>query len=117
MTRRKAWLACLVFVGIAATVAPRDIAIGGPASTSWYVGEKVVCVNNRFLDLSDAPELAEGAVYTVRQVLPPRRGFLGLAIEETPAKAAFKAFDERRFRPLDVFTGSWPAHLAMWQRF
>ena len=65
----------------------------------WYVGEKVVCINNGFLYLSDAPELSQGAVYTVRQILPPQRGYFGLAVDETDAKPAFHAFDERRFRP------------------
>ena len=116
MRGRSAWLACSVVVfGVLAVAAPRDPAFGQQARTSWYVGEKVVCVDNGFLELSDAPELAEGAVYTVRQVLPPRRGFVGLAVDEAPAKAVFQAFDERRFRPLDLFTDRFPARVAMWR--
>ncbi len=72
----------------------------GEAGGEWYVGQAVVCVYNRFLDLSDAPELSEGAVYTIRAILPQRRGHVGLAVLETSAKDKFLAFDERRFRPL-----------------
>ena len=74
----------------------------GDRPGDWYVGEQVVCVNNRFLDLADAPELSEGSVYTVTAVLPRRRGYVGLAVLETPARDKFLAFDERRFRPLKI---------------
>ena len=92
----------LVGLAIAATVGPWAVVATSARATanSWYLGEKVVCVNNRFLELSDAPELAEGAVYTIRRILPPQRGFLGIAVDETAAKQVFQAFDERRFRPL-----------------
>jgi hypothetical protein len=67
---------------------------------TWYVGEKVICVNNGFLDLADAPELTESAIYTIADIWPERRGHLGLELAEVDAKAVFVAFDERRFRPL-----------------
>jgi hypothetical protein len=70
------------------------------AMGDWYVGQLVVCVDNGFLDFSDAPELTEGSVYTVVEVLPRRRGFLGLRVKEVEAKEKYRAFDERRFRPL-----------------
>jgi hypothetical protein len=66
----------------------------------WYVGQLVVCVDNGFLDFSDAPELTEGSMYTVVEVLPRKRGFLGLRVREVEAKEKYRAFDERRFRPL-----------------
>ena len=81
--------------------APGTSAAGEPAA-EWYVGEQVVCVNNRFLDLADAPELSEGSVYTIKAILPQRRGYVGLAVLETPARDKFLAFDERRFRPLKI---------------
>lgn len=68
--------------------------------SDWYVGERVVCVDNGFLDFSDAPELTEGAIYTVTEVLPRKRGFFGLRVKEVEAKEKYHAFDERRFRPL-----------------
>ena len=67
---------------------------------AWYVGEKIMCVNSGFLDLADAPELVEGAVYTIAAIWPKRRGYYGLELAEVDAKAKFVAFDERRFRPL-----------------
>lgn len=69
------------------------------ASPIWHVGEPVVCVNNRFLDLSDAPELVEGRTYTIADIWPARRGHLGLEVAEVGAKPRFLAFDERRFVP------------------
>ena len=74
----------------------------------WFVGEKVLCVNNRFLDLSDAPELVEGQAYTIKDILPARRGHLGLVVEEVRAKARYTAFDERRF----AFVPTWAAGKA-----
>ena len=56
-------------------------------------------MNNGFLDLADAPELTEGAVYTIAEIWPERRGHLGLELAEVDAKTVFLAFDERRFRP------------------
>ena len=75
-------------------------------SPQWFVGEKVVCVNNRFLDLSDAPELVEGRVYTISDILPARRGFLGIAVEEVRAKTRYLAFDERRFELVALFAAA-----------
>ncbi len=91
----------IVLLGLAGSPAQ---AAGGAdeAAGEWYVGEQVVCVNNRFLDLSDAPELSEGAVYTIKEILPRRRGYVGLAVLETAAKDKFLAFDERRFRPVKI---------------
>lgn len=83
---------------------PPRAAEAGPEVSPWYAGEEVVCVNNRFLEFSDAPELVEGRVYTIRDVWPPRRGHIGLQVFEVDAKAKFRAFDERRFelRPWTV---------------
>ncbi len=66
----------------------------------WYVGQRIVCVDNGFLDFSDAPELTEGSIYTVVEILPKKRGFFGLRIKEVEAKEKYHAFDERRFQPL-----------------
>lgn len=88
--------------------APWLPAWGGTAD-DWYVGEQVVCVNNRFLDLSDAPELSEGSLYTIKEILPRRRGHVGLAVLETAAKDKFLAFDERRFLPLKIVAAVPPA--------
>jgi hypothetical protein len=85
------------------------------ASPRWFVGEKVVCVNNRFLDLADAPELVEGDVYTIKTVLPPRRGHFGIEVDEVEAERAFAAFDERRFAIVDSFTEDSP-HAGAWSR-
>ncbi len=82
--------------------APEAASAAGEPTGEWYVGEQVVCVNNRFLDLADAPELSEGSVYTIKEILPRRRGYAGLAVRETPARDKFLAFDERRFRPLKI---------------
>ena len=57
-------------------------------------------MNSGFLDLADAPELIEGAIYTIAAIWPMRRGYHGLELAEVDAKAVFVAFDERRFRPL-----------------
>jgi hypothetical protein len=70
----------------------------------WYPGEKVICVYNGFLDVSDAPELEEGAIYTIQRVLPSKHGHHGLEIAEVRARREFQAFDERRFRPLSAFS-------------
>ncbi len=66
----------------------------------WYVGQRIVCVDNGFLDFSDAPELTEGSIYTVTEVMPRKRGHFGLRVKEVEAKEKYHAFDERRFRPL-----------------
>ena len=66
----------------------------------WYVGQRIVCVDNGFLDVSDAPELTEGSIYTVSEVMPRKRGHFGLRVKEVEAKEKYHAFDERRFRPL-----------------
>ena len=68
----------------------------------WHVGQKIVCVDNGFLDFSDAPELVEGSIYTIVSILPPKRGFFGLQVREVAAKLRFSAFDERRFQPIQT---------------
>ncbi len=95
------WHLPVVILGLAGPLAPAA-GMADEATGEWYVGEQVVCVNNRFLDLSDAPELNEGAVYTIKEILPRRRGYIGLAVLETAAKDKFLAFDERRFRPIKI---------------
>lgn len=75
-------------------------ALAGTGMSEWYVGQRVVCVDTGFLDFSDAPELTEGGIYTVTEVLPRRRGYFGLRVREVEAKEKYHAFDERRFRPL-----------------
>lgn len=89
---------------LASLAGPAQPALAAPAG-DWYVGERVMCVNNRFLDLSDAPELSEGSLYTIKAILPRRRGFAGLAVLEAAAKDRFLAFDERRFQPLKSVAG------------
>ncbi len=106
MTCRDAAIALACAVAASGTAYDVTATPAWAVKASWYVGEKIVCVNNRFLELSDAPELSEGAVYTVQRILPPRRGYLGIAVDETPAKLAFRAFDERRFRPFLGFAGT-----------
>ena len=95
----------IVLFGLAGS-APQ--AVADAPGGDWYVGEQVVCVNNRFLDLSDAPELSEGSVYTIKEIWPRRRGFVGLAVLETAAKDKFLAFDERRFRPVRIVAATEP---------
>ena len=91
----------IMILGLAALPA-QAVGAADRAPGEWYVGEEVVCVNNRFLDLSDAPELSEGSLYTIKEILPRRRGYVGLAVRETAAKDRFLAFDERRFRPVRI---------------
>lgn len=89
-------------------------ALSADQSPRWFVGETIVCVNNRFLDLSDAPELVEGQVYTIKDILPARRGHLGIVVEEVRAKSRYLAFDERRFELVATFAAARGS--AFWRR-
>lgn len=68
---------------------------------AFYVGQKVVCVNNGPLQnqwgqVYDAPQLSQGAVYQIVEVWPDGRLFLA----ETKAIYGCEGFNEKRFRPI-----------------
>ncbi len=92
-------LARIVFA-LGLVLSHAGLAEGDASAWPWFVGQRVVCVYNGYLDLSDAPELTEGKVYSVDAVLPRKNGHYGLVVTHVMAKTAFQAFDERRFKPL-----------------
>ena len=96
-----AWVA-LVLWGV--TASPATDAAGEASQSRWFIGERIVCVTNRFLDMSDAPELVEGQIYTIKEILPAKRGHLGIEVVEVRAKDRYLAFDDRRFERLAPFT-------------
>ena len=93
---RRGGLRMMVACATIATALMPTRSVSGPRP--WFVGEKVLCVNNRF----------EGQAYTIKDILPARRDHLGLVVEEVKAKARYNAFDERRF----AFVPTWAAGKA-----
>lgn len=68
----------------------------------FRVGQKVVCV-----DADGAPELTEGRVYTIREILPPallpwrgeQRLAVGILLDEVQPPHPFTELAPMRFRP------------------